>query len=190
MVSIYRHLFPTLWLAWLVYWGLASRNVKTTLREEPAASRLLHILPLIVVAALLWSPRVWPPILNQRYLPVGPWPFWIGAALTLAGMLFSIWARVHLGRNWSGTVTVKQEHELVTSGPYRIVRHPIYTGLLLAIAGSAIAWGDWRGLLALAIAAAALWRKLRLEERWMRETFGASYVAYSERVAALIPFVL
>jgi len=87
-------------------------------------------------------------------------------------------------------VTIKQDHELVTSGPYAFVRHPIYTGLLLAIGGSAIALGEWRGVVALVLAAAALWMKLRVEERWMREQFGAAYTAYAARVAALVPFVL
>ncbi len=114
----------------------------------------------------------------------------VGTALVLLGLAFTVWARVHLGRNWSGIVTVKQGHELIRSGPYRWVRHPIYTGLLLAFMGSAIALGQWRGVLAMLIVFAALWRKLRLEERWMIETFGAAYTAYRNEVAALIPFVL
>jgi len=101
-----------------------------------------------------------------------------------------VWARVHLGGNWSGIVTLKEDHELVRRGPYRWVRHPIYSGLLLAIAGSAVVRGEWRGFLALAIAFAALWRKLKLEERWLGETFGEQYAAYRRRVSALIPFVL
>ena len=101
-----------------------------------------------------------------------------------------MWARVHLGRNWSGIVTVKEGHELITGGPYAIVRHPIYTGLLLAFIGSALARGEWRGVLAVAVVLAALWRKLGLEERWMREQFGSAYQAYSQRVAALVPFLL
>ncbi len=104
-------------------------------------------------------------------------------------MLFTVWARLHLGRNWSGTVTIKDGHELITSGPYALVRHPIYTGLLLAMLGSALALGDWRGVAAFALAAGALWRKLRVEESWMQQQFGDAYQAYSQRVAALIPFV-
>jgi protein-S-isoprenylcysteine O-methyltransferase Ste14 len=84
---------------------------------------------------------------------------------------------------------VKQEHELIRSGPYAHLRHPIYTGLLLALIGSAIVRGEWRGVLAVLIAFAALWRKLRLEERWMIETFGDDYRRYRERTAALIPFI-
>jgi protein-S-isoprenylcysteine O-methyltransferase Ste14 len=106
------------------------------------------------------------------------------------GLLFTVWARIVLGRNWSGIVTVKQDHELVTAGPYRWVRHPIYTGLLIAFAGSAIARGEWRGVLAVVIVLAGLWRKLKLEERWMIETFGDAYLRYRAKVRALIPFVL
>jgi protein-S-isoprenylcysteine O-methyltransferase Ste14 len=103
-------------------------------------------------------------------------------------MLFSVWARVHLGGNWSGIVTIKHDHELIASGPYAIVRHPIYTGLLVAFIGSAMARGEWRGVLAVLIAWVALWRKLRLEERWMGERFGQQYEAYCRRVPALLPF--
>jgi protein-S-isoprenylcysteine O-methyltransferase Ste14 len=86
--------------------------------------------------------------------------------------LFTVWARVHLGMNWSGTVTVTEGHELITSGPYAVVRHPIYTGLLLAFGGSALARAALRGILAVALAFWSLWRKLRIEKTWMREQFG------------------
>jgi len=82
---------------------------------------------------------------------------------------------------------VKRDHTLVTTGPYAIVRHPIYTGLLLAFAGTALALGEVRGVLAIAIATASLWRKLRLEERWMGEQFGDAYERYRSRVPALVP---
>jgi protein-S-isoprenylcysteine O-methyltransferase Ste14 len=110
--------------------------------------------------------------------------------LTLAGLLFTVWARTHLGRNWSGLVTIKQDHELITSGPYSTVRHPIYTGLLLAFVGSALARSELRGILAVVLVFWALWRKSRIEERWMRDQFGDAYREYSSHVAALIPFVL
>jgi Phospholipid methyltransferase len=87
-------------------------------------------------------------------------------------------------------VTVKQGHELMTSGPYALVRHPIYTGLLLAFLGSAVARGEWRGLLAVALVFGMLWSKLRLEEKWMGAQFGESYEAYSRRVSALVPYII
>ena len=108
----------------------------------------------------------------------------------VAGLVFSIWARVHIGRNWSGIVTLKQDHELIQSGPYRLVRHPIYTGLLLGFIGTAIARDEWRGWLAVLMVLAALWRKLRLEERWLTEQFGDAYRQYRSEVAALIPYLL
>lgn len=185
-----QYLFHILWLGWAGYWWAASFNVKTTARREPLQSRLSHIVPLALAVALLWLPKSPIQAFDGRFLSIAVWPFWVGAALTLAGLLFTVWARVHLGRNWSGTVTIKEGHELITSGPYRIVRHPIYTGLLLAFVGQAIAVGQWRGVLAVALAMFSFWRKLKIEERWMREHFGGAYDAYSQRVSALIPFIL
>jgi len=187
MTFLHRYLFATLWLGWALYWWLLSRNVKRETQREPVASRLAHMLPLILAAVLLWSDRmpVW--ILGDRFLPRAEWPFVLGALLTAAGLLFSVWARVHIGRNWSGIVTIKEDHELVTSGPYAIVRHPIYTGLLLGFIGSALARGEWRGVLAVAIVLVALWRKLRVEERFMQQQFGDAYRQYASRVPALVP---
>ncbi|MGC1817052.1 MAG: isoprenylcysteine carboxylmethyltransferase family protein [Casimicrobiaceae bacterium] len=179
-----------MWLSWMVYWWAQSRNVKVDLRREPWTSRLLHILPLAVAVLLFSTPRAATALLAERFLPAGGWPFWIGSLLTGGGLLFAVWARLHLGKNWSGTVTIKKDHQLVTSGPYAIVRHPIYTGLLLAFLGSALALGEWRGVVAFVLAAGALWRKLRFEERWMREQFGQVYQQYAQRVAALVPFLI
>jgi protein-S-isoprenylcysteine O-methyltransferase Ste14 len=109
--------------------------------------------------------------------------------LIVAGLLFTVWARQRLGRNWSGTVQVKQDHQLILDGPYRLVRHPIYTGLVVAFLGSAIVIGDWFALLAVLIAFGSFWRKLTLEERFMRETFGTAYEEYRARTAALIPYL-
>jgi len=130
------------------------------------------------------------PLLNDRFVPSTPSLPWLGAALTLAGIAFAVWARVVLAGNWSGSVTLKRGHELVVQGPYRWVRHPIYTGLLTALIGTALARGEWRGLIAVAIAAASFWRKLRLEEALMGRQFGETYARYAERVRALVPFLL
>jgi protein-S-isoprenylcysteine O-methyltransferase Ste14 len=85
---------------------------------------------------------------------------------------------------------LKEDHELITSGPYALVRHPIYTGLLLAFVGCAVARGEWRGVLAVAVVFAVLWHKLRLEEKWLGAQFGEPYAAYSRRVAALVPYLV
>jgi protein-S-isoprenylcysteine O-methyltransferase Ste14 len=189
MSLAYRYLFPAMWLSWAAYWWLTARAVKPTERLESLGSRLLHILPLVLAVWLIWAHRVPGPFLNERLFPWAPWEFWLGALFTATGLAFAVWARVHIGRNWSGTVTIKQDHELVASGPYALVRHPIYTGLLLGLIGSAFARGEWRGALAVFIAWLALWRKLRLEERWMFERFGEKYADYKRRVPALVPFL-
>lgn len=190
MAVIYDYLFPAMWLGYTAYWWAMSKDVKETTRREPGTSRFVRMVLLLGALALLWLPHVPVAVLNNRFLPSGAGWFWCGAAVTAGGMLFSVWARRHLGKNWSQAVTLKEDHELITSGPYALVRHPIYTGLLLAIVGCALARGEWRGLLAVALAFVALWQKLKLEEKWMRVQFGASYEAYSRRVAALVPHIL
>ena len=178
-----------LWLAWTCYWWWSSRGVKRAVRRESPASRAAHVVPLGVAALLLALPAM-PGWLGSRWLVAGEVAYWTGLGLVAAGLALSVWARGVLGRNWSATVTLKEDHEIVRAGPYRIVRHPIYTGLLVAVAGCAVALGEWRGPLALAIAAVALWRKLRLEERWLTEEFGARYADYRKQTRALIPFIL
>ncbi len=189
MQFIYNYLFLFLWLGYMAYWWAMSKDVKATERAEPDSSRRVRLILIIFTAALLSLPDKFVPLLNRRFLPLGPAVFWIGAAITAAVLLFSIWARHHLGNNWSQAVTLKKDHELITSGPYALVRHPIYTGLLLAIVGCAVARGEWRGVLAVVLVFFALWQKLKLEEKWMRAQFGESYQAYSRRVPALLPFL-
>jgi protein-S-isoprenylcysteine O-methyltransferase Ste14 len=184
------YLFQSLWVAFLLYWQLMSINVKATKRIEPLASRMLRVVMFFVAIVLLsWGsvPFRW---LRLPILPDGEWRFYVGLGMTVAGLLFAVWARVHLGKNWSRSVTVKQNHELITSGPYALVRHPIYTGLLTGFVGTAIAIGELRALIALLILFTALWIKLRLEEQWMQAQFGNTYAVYSSQVAALVPFVL
>ena len=190
MQPLYSYLFPIMWLAYAFYWRFMAKDVKANERLEPSSSRIIRLVLFLVAAALLVLPQVRPAFLNYPFLPSGLWSFWLGAVVCACGFLFSIWARRHLGKNWSQAVTLKQDHELITTGPYAFVRHPIYTGLLLAFLGSAIARGQWRGLLAVALIFVGLWRKLTLEEKWMREHFGDSYAAYSRRVRALIPYSL
>jgi protein-S-isoprenylcysteine O-methyltransferase Ste14 len=190
MSTVYNALFPAMWLSWGAYWLISSRAVKPTLRQDSRSSRLSYIGLLVLAAFLLSAPRIPVPILSERFVPPSLGSFATGAALTAAGLLFAVWARRHIGTNWSGTVTLKKEHQLITSGPYSIVRHPIYSGILLGFVGSAIAIGEWRGILAVVIALLSFLYKLRLEERWMREHFGDAYRAYCRRVRALIPFIV
>jgi protein-S-isoprenylcysteine O-methyltransferase Ste14 len=179
-----------MWIGYLGYWYAMSRDVKAAERQEPVMSRLERLVLMASAVVLLWFPGVRLSLLDKRFLPPDVWCFWVGAAVTACGLLFSVWARRHLGTNWSQAVTVKQGHELITSGPYSLVRHPIYTGLLMAFVSTALDQGEWRGLLAAALVFVALWRKLRLEEKWMRSQFGESYETYARQVAALVPYIV
>jgi protein-S-isoprenylcysteine O-methyltransferase Ste14 len=188
-IYLYPGIIWALWIAWVAYWQVASFGNKTTIRRESPASRASHILPLVVGVILIAARQPFTPWLAITVLPTGFTTYWIGVALIAGGLGFAVWARRHLGNNWSGTVTVKQEHQLICTGPYSRVRHPIYTGLLLALLGSAVARGDIQGFIGFAICVAALIHKLRIEERWMHEQFGTSYSLYVARTRALFPLL-
>ena len=190
MQIVYIYLIPALWSVWGLYWLIAAADVKSVTRSESAASRAAHLLPLAVAAMLLASRWLPLPFLYAHFVEPSVFTFFLGAGIVGAGLAIAIWARATLGSNWSGIVTLKQDHELIRNGPYRWVRHPIYTGLLLGFLGTAIAVAQWRGVIAFLIVLVALWRKLRHEERWLGEMFGAEYAQYRREVAALIPFVL
>jgi len=185
----YRWLFPIVWLVLIAVWIAMARRVKTVAEHETAFSTLSHYAPLAVGIYLLAAPRLPLFPLNVRFAPLVLWPVQLGAVLTIAGVAFAIWARALLAGNWSSSVTLKRGHELIVEGPYRFVRHPIYTGILVGLVGTALAVGEWRALLGVAIAAGAYWRKLQLEETVMRREFGEAYARYAERTPALIPFV-
>lgn len=185
----YHRLILSVWVAWALYWLLAAVGNKRTQRREPLSSRLTYMLALLAGGLLItWHHSPWGELLDLRLWPRSMLSYLIGFAALVAGLAFSVWARVHLGRNWSGNVTVKEGHELIRTGPYAYVRHPIYTGILTAVLGTAICSGTLRAALGLAIIAAALLVKLRAEERFMRETFPGQYEKYCEEVPALIPF--
>lgn len=142
-----------------------------------------------IVIVLLSTTRIPLPWLYRQLWPSGIWPFWIGAAVTVVGLLFAVWARQHLGSNWSHAVTVKQGHELITTGPYALVRHPIYTGILTGFLGTAIALSQVRGVIGFVLIFLVLWAKLRTEEEWMRSQFGETYATYAHQTAALVPYL-
>ena len=188
--SVYGVPFAILWLIWFAYWLLAAFNVKRTQRRERFGSLIITRALLAIGAFLLAFERQPLSWLSARFLPLSAAFYWIGLAMLAVGLAFTVWARRHLGRNWSGLVTVKQDHELVRSGPYRLVRYPIYTGLLFGILGTAVAIGEWRGLIGFALITIGFVLKLRIEERFMSETFGEQYARYRAEVPALIPFVV
>jgi protein-S-isoprenylcysteine O-methyltransferase Ste14 len=187
MDILYTWFFPVVWSAFLVYWQIAAAGSKATQRIESVSSRIFRTVLLLTGILLLSWPRLPVSWLYRHFLPGSALAFFLGAAITVAWLLFSVWARVTLGTNWSRSVTIKQNHELITTGPYTFVRHPIYTGILAGFLGSALATTQFRGPLAFVLIFLSLWYKLRLEEKWMLSQFGDTYADYSRHTAALIP---
>lgn len=176
------------WLVLLGYWLLMASNVKATARSESYLSRVGHLGPLFLAGALMVKPLSGPlVILNQALFSFTLPVLVVGDVLLVAGILIALWARRTLGRNWSANVMQKTGHELIEQGPFAYVRHPIYTGFLLAMIGTTLLIDEWRAVLATVIAFLAFWRKYRLEERFMLELFGEKYLAYQARVPALVP---
>ncbi len=190
MQYLYQYLFHILWIGYLIYWWTKAIDVKVTVRTESPLSRITRLGCMILAALLLILPKFPLLFLDLRYLPVSDLFFWLGAAITAGGLGFSVWARLFLGKNWSQAVTIKEDHKLITTGPYAVVRHPIYTGLLFGIIGTAIALGEWRGVMAVALVFSVLLHKLRMEEKWLTEQFGVSYKIYSGKVSAILPFII
>ena len=189
MLWFYESFFPVLWIAFLIYWQTKAVDTKTTRRLEPVASRILRALTFLVAIVLLSTTRIPLRWLYLQPWPAGLWPFWLGATAMVAGLLFAVWAREHLGRNWSRSVTIKEDHELITTGPYAVVRHPIYTGILAGFLGTAIALSQVRGVITVVLIFLVLWAKFRMEEQWMRAQFGETYAAYAHQTTALVPFL-
>jgi protein-S-isoprenylcysteine O-methyltransferase Ste14 len=177
------------WEAVAVVWLAALPFAKPSVRSQPVAGRILHLLPVLLGFTLLGSHYLAFGWLGQRFVPAGSPISFAGLALTVIGCAFAIWARMVLGGNWSGRTTVKQGHQLIVSGPYRLARHPIYSGLLLACMGTALVGGEWRCVLGIVFIAAGFLMKIRSEEQLMLQAFPQDYPRYRHCVKALIPGV-
>jgi protein-S-isoprenylcysteine O-methyltransferase len=178
-----------IWAVFGVLWLLPAILGKRILQRQSPGSRILQLV-MLVAAYVLFANQDWGwNLLNRRLVPAGMRATAVGYGLLAAGMLFALWARVFLGRNWSSNVTLKQDHTLVRSGPYRIVRHPIYTGLLVALLGTAIALGPLRCFLCVVIAAIAWKFKSITEEAFMVQQFGDQYRQYQMEVKSLVPYI-
>lgn len=179
-----------LWALWLIFWMVAALRTKPTRAWESGWSRLSYHVPLVLGAVALAVPNFLGEALEGVFVPQSPIWLWIGIVLVVVGLGFAVAARLWLGGNWSGTVTIKQGHELIRSGPYALVRHPIYSGMLLALIGSALGVGKLRALIGLVLIVVSFLRKVSIEERFMAARFGEAYARYSAEVPALVPFVV
>jgi protein-S-isoprenylcysteine O-methyltransferase Ste14 len=172
-----------------IYWVVGMVLAKPTIKSESILSGATHITLACAAVLLVWDPATGRGFLGYSHTSPAGWVAWLGLAVTIGGCAFAIWARATLGSNWSSVVTVKQDHELILRGPYAMVRHPIYSGLLLALTGTAIAVGEIRAFIGLGLAFIGFLLKSAAEEKFMREEFSTEYARYSQRVRRLIPFV-
>jgi protein-S-isoprenylcysteine O-methyltransferase Ste14 len=187
VIDIERTLLGAFWLCWLVYWLAAAQRAAPNRRMETLLEGASYRVPLAIgiflivfrwIPVLLRIPTLW----TQTALTVG-----IGLAFTAAGLCFAVWARMHLGKYWSGRITLKVDHRVIQTGPYAWVRHPIYSGLILALFGTALTLGTISAFAGFVFMVISFVRKLKIEEAWLRSQFGAEYEAYQHRVNALIP---
>jgi protein-S-isoprenylcysteine O-methyltransferase Ste14 len=174
--------FAVGWAAFWLYWLVAAFSAK---RGRVSWSRELRIRALIAVLALLLI-RVG--AFRGHRLETDPWRAGIGLVLFALGLGLALWARVHIGRNWGTPMTRKDEPELVTSGPYRLVRHPIYSGILAAGIGTALAL-SWLWLTVAALGGVYFIYSATVEERYLAEQFPDTYPLYKRSTRMLVPFV-
>jgi len=171
------------WVIFSAYWEIAAKDSTVAQSSESHVSRGFHVF----LTNLALVVEIVPIHGLGRFLPDSYFIMGTGLAVEAMGLFLTIWARRHLGQNWSGRISVMAEHELIRSGPYRRLRHPIYTGLLAMYVGVALVTGEWLAVVGVAIAVFAYWRKIRIEEATLDTAFGADYESYRRTTWALVP---
>jgi protein-S-isoprenylcysteine O-methyltransferase Ste14 len=176
-----------LWICVGIFWAAGWLGAKPITRTQASASRVGQLSFEVAALCLLLYEKWLPPFLRMHVFPGSLAANWLAVVLVAAGAGIAVWARLSLGTNWSARVTIKEQHELVQTGPYAHVRHPIYSGLLLMLLGTAIDIGEVRGFVALALAFTGWYLKSRTEDVFMAQHFGDEYTRYKQHVRALIP---
>lgn len=187
-VDLVRSLIEGPWLVFVVVWVVAALGTRRTVQRESPRSRFSYIAVEIAGYYLLFASGRGG-FLDQRIVPETQFLAWVGVLCTWAGIGLAIWARWSLGRNWSARITLKEGHELIRSGPYRYFRHPIYSGLDLAVIGGALAIARERSLIGAALVIAGYWIKARREETLLRTQFGPAFDEHVRRTGFLLPKV-
>jgi protein-S-isoprenylcysteine O-methyltransferase Ste14 len=180
------------WYIVVTYWFITGLKAKKVQSQEPFVKRFIQYWLPIIIAVLLLGPGEWygHTWLRENFVEHTNLVGLTGLSISILGAIIACWARYMLGRNWSVSVQRKKDHELIQSGIYNVIRHPIYTGLLFLFIGNAIIVGDYRAIIAVAIVFIHLWLKLIKEEKLLTDVFGSQYTDYKQRTKALIPYVL
>jgi len=178
-----------LWIAFALYWLVSALKRKRTKQRESIGQRLMYVAPLVLASLYLFrgNDEIRHTWLTTRFVPDTAQMQILGVFLTAAGIFVAIWARYHLGANWSGTVTLKEGHELIRTGPYRSIRHPIYTGILLALLGTAIAIGEVRALIGVAVVWGSFYIKASREESFLAKEFGDGFAEHRRHTGMFLP---
>lgn len=176
-----------IWFVWCIVWLLMAAWSKPSKRREFPWQRLEHVLPMIIGFLLIYNHNFAWKFLAIQIVPQNDILTIAGLLLTIGGLIFAVWARIALGANWSGTVTIKSGHSLIRRGPYKWIRHPIYTGLLLSMAGTVLLQGEVRALLGFALVLLALYRKAKREEQFLSEEFGEGFVEHAKHTGMFLP---
>jgi protein-S-isoprenylcysteine O-methyltransferase len=176
-----------LWMVLAIIWLITSLRTKPTQERVDVVSRMIYGIPVVLAFFLMFGDYVHVAWLRWRIIPANTVVVVTALTLTAIGIALAVWARFYIGQNWSSAVTIKVGHQLVRSGPYAWVRHPIYSGLLLAMIGTALALRESRGLVATVVLWLAFWLKSRMEEHFMLKAFGAEYEDYTRSTGALVP---
>jgi protein-S-isoprenylcysteine O-methyltransferase Ste14 len=175
------------WVAFGVYWLVAARRVKVARTTESPVYRFFRLLLLIITFTLLFSRWTAVGFLGWRSFPETQSLAYIGLTLALVGPAIAIWARVSLGQYWSDKIVLKVDHRLVRSGPYARMRHPIYSGVLLGVAGSAVVVDQWRGVLAFVLLLTNYMVKAKREDQILAEAFPLDFAAHEKNAGFLLP---
>ena len=170
------------WAAFWLYWLVAAFSMK---RGQIPWKRELRIRAVIVVIVIV---LIRLGTFRGHGLNTAPWRAGLGLAIFFTGLGFAIWARVHIGRNWGTPMTQKLDPDLVTTGPYQLVRHPIYSGILAASVGTAVGL-SWLWLIAVALAGIYFLYSATVEERYMAEQFPETYPTYKRSTKMLVPYI-
>ncbi len=174
--------FAVCWALFWLYWIAAAFSMKRGRVPWGRELRIRAVIVVVVIALVRLG------VFHHHGSSSDPWRDGVGLALLALGLGLAVWARLHIGRNWGTPMTQKDDPELVTSGPYRLVRHPIYTGILTGVLGTAVALG-WQWLVAFALAGAYFAYSAAVEERFLATRFPDGYPAYRRRTKMLVPFV-
>lgn len=180
-------IIKALWLLWGVYWAVAALRRGPVRRRQPSLDRLAHLVLMGVGFVFFYSADPRFGSLNTRFMQPNDMADAAAGALTAFGLGYSVLARHHLGRNWSAEVTIREDHALIRTGPYARIRHPIYTGLLLALLGAVLALGVYRAIVGFAIMAFGFYLKARQEERFLAEEFGEEFERHKQRTGLFLP---